>query len=672
MGKAKKARTFSPEEVDKYEIKPKASGRTFSPKQVDLLAVPEEEYGGTQDEDLNTVQELGQIADRFGARQLRTFVHEAPEGVGKALGEAAFSTFAPSSETITGSDIMDKYGVKDIPIPTAALTEGANPQEIMMRQEELESTEQMNLPLKAIGGVATDIIMDPYILAKGGMKGIQKTAEMFPKVSQAIKSIGGKATATRLSRMVPSGKMAKLMDRTTPEVAGATILELGLEKDLGNPTLFLEKIRGKVSTTHTRIGSKGFGGKPYSEFAESGGREGGYLQELSEQTNDIVKQVEELPNTKKIDVNLIRDRASTKGGTSAKDLATGRAKYDPKARKVREDIIRQWLPLDKKLSLSELQARKQYLGSLVKTDKYFSPASDAVAQEAEILMDIVSALKGTIEEATKGVMIRSGSGLVDAGQLISRNNNYSHNLLNIVATMDRLPAKELAKASSFEGFIDLLSALGLGGAGAGAMGAIGGSPTMGFLAGVGGYRTMKPKSFENIGGLIPSVKSRAAGKMLRGEVFSGPIKRGAAMGATGVRMGTSIERSIEPVNNSRSPDSIPEALLDIELPRNTEQVMAKPHLLLAKLAQQTDNIDLVVQVKEAMKNPEKMKKFMPILARQYPNLFEYDEYGAWDSKLIDPADRQLYSRDINRREDLNIYQKTEIIDHLNRTNEMLI
>ena len=39
-----------------------------------------------------------------------------------------------------------------------------------MNQEELESTEQMNLPLKAMAGAAVDIGFDPYLLAKGGMK----------------------------------------------------------------------------------------------------------------------------------------------------------------------------------------------------------------------------------------------------------------------------------------------------------------------------------------------------------------------------------------------------------------------------------------------------------------------------------------------------------------------
>lgn len=123
------------------------------------------------------------------------------------------------------------------------------------------------------------------------------------------------------------------------------------------------------------------------------------------------------------------------------------------------------------------------------------------------------------------------------------------------------------------------------------------------------------------------------------------------------------------------PKSIPEALMEQKLPRSTEALMENPNLFLAKVAQQTDNMDLVVQFEEALSSPRKMQKIMPLIAKQYPHLFEEDEYNAWDKKLIDPIDKQNYTKDIQARAlngDINQYQVSEIVDTLNRTGEMLV
>jgi len=151
-----------------------------------------------------------------------------------------------------------------------------------------------------------------------------------------------------------------------------------------------------------------------------------------------------------------------------------------------------------------------------------------------------------------------------------------------------------------------------------------------------------------------------------------PLRKGAEdviQKAPGIMF---TDRYMKDRNLGREPQSLPEALMETPFPRSSEAVMEKPNLFLAKVAQQTDNHDLVVQLQEAMKHPRKLEKIMPLIARQYPHLFEYSEYGDWDGKLIDPADRQIYTKDIRDRTDLNEYQKAEIIDHLNKTNEMLL
>jgi hypothetical protein len=128
----------------------------------------------------------------------------------------------------------------------------------------------------------------------------------------------------------------------------------------------------------------------------------------------------------------------------------------------------------------------------------------------------------------------------------------------------------------------------------------------------------------------------------------------------------------EPV---KEPQSIGPMVLDTKLPRSTEYLISKPNLVKAKVLQSAGE-EVALQVTEALKeadrgNPRIMQTLMPQLAQMYPEMFEYDEYNAFDGKIIDPAAQSLYRESLSQREDMDELQKTQAIQKFNKTYEVM-
>ena len=120
--------------------------------------------------------------------------------------------------------------------------------------------------------------------------------------------------------------------------------------------------------------------------------------------------------------------------------------------------------------------------------------------------------------------------------------------------------------------------------------------------------------------------------------------------------------------NAKEPQSLPSSLISVKLPRNTQEVLKRPNLLIAKVAQQApQHYDMLMQAKD---DPEAMAQILPIISRDMSALFERDKYNSWDGKVIDPADQHRFREDINADESLRPHQKASIIDKFNRTKEL--
>ena len=124
---------------------------------------------------------------------------------------------------------------------------------------------------------------------------------------------------------------------------------------------------------------------------------------------------------------------------------------------------------------------------------------------------------------------------------------------------------------------------------------------------------------------------------------------------------------------SREPQSIDinPIVEDKLLPRSTQWAIDHPNLVKAKLLREAP--DLAAQVSIAMERNDHrtLQKVMPLVAQQLPHVFENSEYGEFDGKIIDPNQRAMFIENVMSDPSIDTYQKAEIIDHLNKTHEVL-
>jgi hypothetical protein len=173
-----------------------------------------------------------------------------------------------------------------------------------------------------------------------------------------------------------------------------------------------------------------------------------------------------------------------------------------------------------------------------------------------------------------------------------------------------------------------------------------------------------------------SAAATGAQKILSGKMIESPVKKAGLMGADALRSGSAISEDVEQ-DKGRSPQSIMDApkvnfmLQDTELKRDTEWIKKHPNLTVGKLMQSAPELAAQVQIALEKGNDSVLKKTLPLIAQQVPELFEFDEFGIFDGKIIDPNMKQLYTDKVMSDNSLDTYQKTQIINHLNKTNEVL-
>jgi len=139
-------------------------------------------------------------------------------------------------------------------------------------------------------------------------------------------------------------------------------------------------------------------------------------------------------------------------------------------------------------------------------------------------------------------------------------------------------------------------------------------------------------------------------------------------------------------NQGRSPQSIPtpiqaqamgrglvENLADYEIPRNTNNILANKQAVLAKVAQVTDNPQIVSMLDDALtKHPDKLDPVIKTMSMQFPNLFVTDKYNRVDGKIFHPDPmikqqliQQAYDA-VKNRENLSNTEKAMLWNGLNK------
>jgi hypothetical protein len=102
-----------------------------------------------------------------------------------------------------------------------------------------------------------------------------------------------------------------------------------------------------------------------------------------------------------------------------------------------------------------------------------------------------------------------------------------------------------------------------------------------------------------------------------------------------------------------------EEILNTPLPRNTERLLSNPTVLKAKLSQAAPQH--LPMLEDMLQNDQEgLRKAGPMIAQLVPSMFERDEYGAFDGKIVDPMMQQKFMVDLKRDEGLSSIEKAKL------------
>jgi hypothetical protein len=112
-------------------------------------------------------------------------------------------------------------------------------------------------------------------------------------------------------------------------------------------------------------------------------------------------------------------------------------------------------------------------------------------------------------------------------------------------------------------------------------------------------------------------------------------------------------------------------IIKYRIPRSTQGVLDNKDKVLAKLAQNGVNGEMVSSIAEGLDgNTDDVANTMSALIIQMPDLFEKSKYNVYDGKFLDPNDGAKAADDISRRDDLNSIQRAKMISKINKKGEV--
>lgn len=104
--------------------------------------------------------------------------------------------------------------------------------------------------------------------------------------------------------------------------------------------------------------------------------------------------------------------------------------------------------------------------------------------------------------------------------------------------------------------------------------------------------------------------------------------------------------------------NLPLQLVKYQIPRNSSEILANKDVVIAKIAQMSNNPVMTDMFKDALEeHPEKLPKVLPALVLQFPDLFEPDDYNRIDGKILDPQLKQKALKDIQNDRTMDIREK---------------
>lgn len=636
----------------------------------------------SNDSIIDDIMFIGEGIDRISGAPSRAAIMAASKG------ENPFAAFGeqfgePTKEAPTGTDIMNRFGVSDEPLGSIEYT-----------PEWGDNQEKYTVDFPSankLGALAVDIFADPAILATTPFKAAQLAIKSSPRLQRKLLEIGGQKLLRTYLDDVPVGKIGKLMEKTGAERSvGNVLMEYNLGKHAGNPEKLLEEIGGKLDLNYQKIGGR--------QRMVGGKRVGGLVQKKKDEVDNIIKMLDR--SEIDIDGDVFKGSRVADGESIMQDimkqyeeLATQPGQpFSPKDLEAKRKVLQQYLgkysskaqkemfegDVNPYMSFSDLNELKRGIGKRLREDIFKKDLSDKVAKEDEVLTKLYLYLKNTIEDTAKEFDPKLADQLINA-------NMDSHAFQTLSTALEKIPPKELKKIGGVEAIGDLMAtgAIGLTSYGVGA--AIGegvSTPLVLGLTGMYGASRGLPK---RIGRSARNLEAKALQKLQTGNLIESPVTSSGVIGAslTGRASAVSQEpfspnnregrepQSVDPMRMIQEYGNVNYMVADTQIPRDTDWIKAHPKISVARIMQKSPDLAYQVQMALDSKNDTMLRKAMPIIAEQIPEIFEYDEYNAFDGKIIDPKMRRAYTDKIMADDDLDFFQKATIIDHLNRTKEVL-
>lgn len=624
-----------------------------------LSEVSDSDQGG--DSIMDDISFIGEGIDRITGAPMRSALMAA-RNLENPISAFAEQWAEPTDQAPTGKDVAVAYGVPDE--PTTYTPEWGG-----------ETIEGGFSPADA-AGIAVDIFADPSLLAgRIPFKAAQTAIKSSPRLQQKVLEWGGEKVLKTYLDDVPVGQIAKVMKKTGAERSvGDVLLEYNLGKHSGNPEKLLEEISGKLESSYGKIGKR---------LRQTGAkRSGGLVHKKAQEVDEIISKLSKGEGSRIADgESIFKDMVKSFEEAASKPGQP----FDPKDLQSKAEVLRKYLgkysskaqremfggDVSPYMSFSDLNELKRGIGKRLREDIFKKDISDKVAKEDEVLTKLYLYLKNKIEDEAMNIDPKLADQLINA-------NMDSHALQTIETALKSLPAKELKKAGKFETLADIITTATAGGVGYLGAEAAGISPGLGALALTGytvGARNLGKKASRG----MRNMKARAAQKLYSGApLIEDGMASKAMIGADALRSESAISQEPMFQDQGRSPQSVgmPDPninfmLADTEIPRNTQWIMDHPNLFVSRLMQRDPQT--ATQMKMALdKNQDTiLRKSLPMIAQQFPEIFEYDEYGAFDGKILDPNMQRVYTESVMDDDSLDNFQKASIINHLNKTKEAI-
>jgi hypothetical protein len=485
------------------------------------------------------------------------------------------------------------------------------------------------VPVNQAAGLAAEVVLDPFTVA----------GRSFKPLGTMLKEKSIANSETALARMSDAGlrKTSDWVEKAKLQSVAETMQENNLIKHVTDPKKLREAVVGKYMNKP----NPKYPGKNMSVKIKEGLKDvvGKKLDDSISRMDDFLKNNKQMTASKKDLAQEVLNEVNN--SNEALSSGTTYSKSDrAKALKAVDGIFKMNLGGDN-LSIRDVvnlkRAAQEYVYDLKKSETFG-------VQGTKNLKNIYEAVDRKTSDYLNNFAISQYTDKKAGLDFLKSNQQYSD--LTVLDKMTENAKYNSMMETSLGGTLASMGVGGAIGAGTGLNPAIT-AGMFGVAKGVGA----------SVSGKAPAATARMQDLMnipgLPIEQYLNYGQRPAAF-ARGV-MG----------NPDRSPQSLPLQLVEFQIPRNSNDILANKDVVLAKIAQMSNDPAMTEMFADALnKHPEKLKKVLPALIMKFPDLFEDDDYNRVDGKVYDPRMKQKAINDIQNNKTMPLRERAFKIKRL--------